>query len=461
MGANVVRFGPFEFDFEEMVLRHGGAPVPLQPQPTQVLAILLEVPGRLVGREELKSRVWENRIVEFDAGLNFSVNQVRRALGDSANRPQYVETVHRRGYRFIATVEDGGPDGGPAPSRGALRTAAWLLGVVLVAAFLVRVVGRAASVGSDGSLEALAPTVQSTYRAAQWLYEHGEAQRALARLDSVRLAQPDFARAWALTSHARRVGHDLSGARVAAERAVELDPSLADAYYASGLVAFLETRELDALEAFREASRLEPHQVEYRQWYAQALANRMRLDEAIAQLETARRLDPISNLVGVDLATVYSAAGRFDDALTYCSDSLELVTDNERWARECLLTAYYLKGERRLASEQARVIMEYLGATPAEIAAVLTPEDYFRWDLARIERLQAAGKASISFDRVRATARLRDRAETLRGLRSLRDARHYGIQWVPRDPWFWFLHGDPEFDAILREAGLPIPGPAP
>ena len=131
MVGRIARFGEFEFDFDEMVLRQEGKPVPLQPQPTQLLAILLERPGRLVNRDELKSRVWQNRIVEFDAGLNFTVNQVRRALGDSAADPKYVQTVPRRGYRFIGAVVRSpeqppsslrtGVPGVSAPSRSTMR----------------------------------------------------------------------------------------------------------------------------------------------------------------------------------------------------------------------------------------------------------------------------------------------------------------------------------------------------
>jgi DNA-binding winged helix-turn-helix (wHTH) protein/tetratricopeptide (TPR) repeat protein len=458
VAGSIARFGEFEFDFDEMVLRQAGKPVPLQPQPTQVLAILLERPGRLVSRDELKSRVWENRIVEFDAGLNFSINQVRRALADSAADPKYVETVPRRGYRCIAAVVRSAPDQRLSSLRSTPRRWLWVVAAMIGLGASISIALRAPSPARDEDLKALSPTLQSTYREARWLYEHGDAQRALTRLDSVRLAAPDFVQAWAMTSHARRVGHDLVGARAAAERAIELDPGLADAHYALGLTAFLETRGREALDAFAEASRLDPQRVEYRQWLAEALANQLRLDEAIEQLEAARRIDPISNLVGVDLATVYIAADRLDAAVTYCEESLELVETAERWARDCLLTAHHFRGDDALATDQARALMELTGATPEEVSTVRTLRDYFGWDLARLDRLESAGESVGLFERVKATARLEDRDGTLRGLRTLRQARHFSIQWAPRDVWFRFLHRDPEFQAILREADLPVPG---
>ncbi len=101
-----VRFGAFEFDFNAQELRRNGVPVRLQPQPVQVLALLLSKPGHLVTRNELRE-IWQGRFVEFDPGLNFSIGQVRKALGDSADSPSWIETVPRRGYRFIGSVATG------------------------------------------------------------------------------------------------------------------------------------------------------------------------------------------------------------------------------------------------------------------------------------------------------------------------------------------------------------------
>jgi DNA-binding winged helix-turn-helix (wHTH) protein len=99
-----VRFGPYAFDPDRLELTREGRPVHLQPQPSQVLALLLAEPGRLVTREEIQQAVWADRFVEFDAGLNFSIRQIRRVLDDSAESPAFIATVPRRGYRFVAPV---------------------------------------------------------------------------------------------------------------------------------------------------------------------------------------------------------------------------------------------------------------------------------------------------------------------------------------------------------------------
>jgi Tol biopolymer transport system component/DNA-binding winged helix-turn-helix (wHTH) protein len=103
--ANIVSFGPFEADLKAGELRRSGSRVRLQEQPFQVLAILLENPGQVVTREELHHRLWPaDTFVDFDHGLNAAVKRLRDALGDSAEDPRFVETLARRGYRFIAPV---------------------------------------------------------------------------------------------------------------------------------------------------------------------------------------------------------------------------------------------------------------------------------------------------------------------------------------------------------------------
>jgi DNA-binding winged helix-turn-helix (wHTH) protein len=100
------RFGVFEADEHTGELRKQGRRLPLQGQPLQVLLLLLDRPGELVSRSEIHQRLWaEGTFVDFDHGLNTAVNKIREALGDSASSPRFVETLARRGYRFIAPVE--------------------------------------------------------------------------------------------------------------------------------------------------------------------------------------------------------------------------------------------------------------------------------------------------------------------------------------------------------------------
>src|SRR5579859_1914389 len=101
-----VKFGPFEADLHTHEIWKHGIKIKLVGQPFEILAILLSKPGELVTREELRERLWPgDTFVDFDHGLNAAVNKLREALSDSVETPRYVETLPRRGYRFIATVE--------------------------------------------------------------------------------------------------------------------------------------------------------------------------------------------------------------------------------------------------------------------------------------------------------------------------------------------------------------------
>jgi TolB-like protein/DNA-binding winged helix-turn-helix (wHTH) protein/Tfp pilus assembly protein PilF len=105
--GQVVRFATFEVDLRAGEVRKGGLRLKLGGQPFQVLAILLERPGALVTREELRKRLWADTFVDVDHNLNTAINKIREILGDSAENPRFVETLARRGYRFIAPVDVG------------------------------------------------------------------------------------------------------------------------------------------------------------------------------------------------------------------------------------------------------------------------------------------------------------------------------------------------------------------
>lgn len=104
----LVRFGVFEVDLQAGELRKQGLKIKLQEKPFQVLCILLERPSTVVPREELQKRLWPDTIVEFEHNLNAAVQRLRDALGDSADNPRFIETLPRRGYRFVASVENVG-----------------------------------------------------------------------------------------------------------------------------------------------------------------------------------------------------------------------------------------------------------------------------------------------------------------------------------------------------------------
>src|SRR5262249_46345075 len=152
-----VRFGPFELDLLRGELRKEGRRIRLQEQPFQILQMLLESPGEVVSREEIRKRLWpDETVVEFDHSINAAVRRLRDALRDSADNPRYIKTFARQGYRFIGEVETADhaapaepiaiiPENEPtnrpageAPRRPALHlTARTFVPVLLAAMFIV------------------------------------------------------------------------------------------------------------------------------------------------------------------------------------------------------------------------------------------------------------------------------------------------------------------------------------
>ena len=116
----ILRFSIFEVNLQTGELRRKGQKVKLQDQPFRVLAVLLERPGEVVTREELRSKLWPaDTFVDFDHSLNAAIKRLRSALGESAEKPIFIETMARRGYRFIGIVEVPAPvSSRPKPWQG-------------------------------------------------------------------------------------------------------------------------------------------------------------------------------------------------------------------------------------------------------------------------------------------------------------------------------------------------------
>ena len=130
----VVRFGVFELDAAARELRKNGLKIRLPEQPFRVLALLLESPGEIVTRAEIRWQLWSGEtFVDYNHGINAAVKKLRRALGDSAETPRYVETVPRRGYRLIVPVEKSVQS--RVTSAGQLRH--WLIFAAMLASALL------------------------------------------------------------------------------------------------------------------------------------------------------------------------------------------------------------------------------------------------------------------------------------------------------------------------------------
>ena len=207
-----LRFGAFEVDLRAGELRKQGLKIRLQEQPFRVLAMLLERPGEIVTREELRSRLWNaDTFVDFDHGVNKAVNRIREAIGDSATTPRFIETVARRGYRFVADVgvveeprdaelealPDGRPllepDRQPSAAQSARPWRAWrvwsIAGLVVALASIVGIVvwGRRSQASPAAPIQSLAvlPLDNLSGDASQEYFADGMTDELIATLSQI------------------------------------------------------------------------------------------------------------------------------------------------------------------------------------------------------------------------------------------------------------------------------------
>ena len=160
--SRIIRFSTFEVNLHTGELRQRGQKVKLQEQPFQVLAALLERPGEVVTREELRSKLWPaDTFVDFDHSLNAAIKRLRDALGESAETPIFVETVARRGYRFIGNVEKPrqAPSARPTPWQRLPTTRNAVIGGLMACALVLSFLSTAIRVRSKAVQPAVTPAV--------------------------------------------------------------------------------------------------------------------------------------------------------------------------------------------------------------------------------------------------------------------------------------------------------------
>ncbi len=348
-----LHFGPFDFAPTTGELASNGQSTSLQPQPAKLLQILISCAGELVTREELRQHLWpDGTIVDFDQALNYSIRQIRTALGESAGEPVYIETLPKRGYRFIATVTVP-PTQIPQPkTRLHLYSLAAALVVLIVGFYLY---SSSRKPGPLGKPQALDLHTYNLYLKAvsmkDQLSRNGAEQSAKAFEEVIRRA-PGYAPAhaglantWATFPFLRKTPpkETLNKAAEIARRAIALDPSLAEAHSALAHAYFNLWKWPEAEAEFKHALSLDPNSATTLQLFAICLATRGRFDEALQKAQSAAVLAPTSGLIAYTIATVYFHAGHYDQAI----DAGRRTIDLDRGfagAYNILSRAYAMKG---------------------------------------------------------------------------------------------------------------------
>lgn len=447
---SAVAFGLFELDLTTLELRRGGESLPLPHQPARLLALLLRRAGSIVTREEIRRECWPDTVHGAGPAINAAVRQIRRALGDDAARPRYIETLARRGYRFIAPVKAGGGRSPATPVRW-LRLPA--LAVLVSVALLPWLLARRSE---PEPVPPPAPeSVRLGYARALRLLDREEPEslsRALELFRSAVAAEPAFASAHAGEAEARLRLGDRAGARSAAVAALELAPRLARAHHVLGLVRLFEDWDTAAAErSLRRAVRLDPAAVRYRVSLAYLMVCVGRGQEAVEILDRVYAQDPIEPAIRGDGGFVYYLAHRYDKALELCETASEL-DPQAVWAEDCVQNALVGLGRYDEAARRIGPALARWGIDPAGVpwSARLSGQEQLRayWDW-RAERLKQRGADGWHYLLAGLYADLGRRRDSLTELELA--AAERPMVWVALgvDPRFERFHGDPRFDQLL------------
>jgi DNA-binding winged helix-turn-helix (wHTH) protein/Tfp pilus assembly protein PilF len=308
------RFGRFELDVRARELRKDGARLRLQDQPFEVLALLLEHAGEVVTRHELRARLWpQGTFVDFEHGLNAAVKRLRSALGDAADRPRFVETLNRLGYRFVASVERiSGTEESAREGSGVSEL--WKKGATTRHSGARQAFVKGAyhwnKSGPDGLVEAIGFFEQAVALDPQFASAHSALGRAL-------VAAADY--------YVRDPHATLEAARSAALCALRLDPDDDEAHLTLAEVRKSVDRDWARAEAgYHSALERNPRNDGAHRLYGAFLASQGRLPEAFALAQKARDLEPLCLVVNTSAAWVRYLAHDYNTAIEICRHTLDM-----------------------------------------------------------------------------------------------------------------------------------------
>ncbi len=338
-------FPPYEFDIRIGELQCSNQRVPLRPQAAEVLGLLLSKKGEVVSRKEIQQQLWGQTIVEFDQGLNFCIRQIRQALNDHAANPRFIETIPKKGYRFIASVT-------PQATRIRSLIAAGM-------AMLLVAIGTVGFINSRPPITALgigSSVLGTEHSAARDAYIYGRTllneyatdlvPQSVKHFQKAIKIDPGYALAHAALAEAYlnpfgEQAISMPKARLVAQTALNLDPGLAIAHHTLGYIYWWGDWDWKTAEqTFRHASLIDKTWADPHRSLALLALAKGDISNAIHHMETSLELDPHSGLADAQAGWVFYLARQYQRAVDYCQFSLELSPDNQS-AMTCLVLANY------------------------------------------------------------------------------------------------------------------------
>jgi len=511
--TGVVRFGVFQANLAARELRKHGVRIRLPGQPFCILSILLEKPGEVITREEMRQRLWaSDTFVDFEHSLNSAIKKLRTALGDSPENSRYVETVPRVGYRFIAPVEQVLASPSPAvavtlaTARSSVpaaivdgagkRRSQILLGIsiVVIAApgayfawsrFRSRPQPQSQIAGEihaaingrestkSNNQPALYPKSDAHDLYLKGLYFWNKRtvsgfQQAIEYFQQATTLDSNYAPAYAglANSYTLLTAYTsvsatlyIPQARAAALRALELDADLAEAHTAVALI--VQNHDCDwqtSEKEYRRAIELNPNYATAHQWYAEHLMWLGRFDEALGESERAHQLDPLSLIIATDNGAILYFSRQYDRAIEQLHNVLQKDPNFGR-AGGLIIYAYVEKGMFSQALAGAETSHRLYGEGPwywSVLAYSYGRAGQLERARREVEKLEKVSQHEQVNPAIMLWAHLSvgDKEEALADLEKAY-SEHFGILTTLKvEPAFDPLRSDPRFQDLLRRVGL-------
>jgi DNA-binding winged helix-turn-helix (wHTH) protein/Tfp pilus assembly protein PilF len=507
----VVRFGVFEADLRSGELRKCGTKVKIQELPFQALKLLLSRPNEVLSREEIRQALWPDGVyVDFERGVISAINRLRDALGDSAENPIFVETVGRRGYRWIAPTHAEPPAEaavGAEPEIPAVAVPAAVqrrqLVLVLPVLILLILVSVYVSVywqrhraGNDSTGNGTASTasVSASSSATEYGLNHHPANREAEEfylkgryywekrtpeslnkaVDSFTQAivhDPGYAQAYVGLADCYNLMREYTvmpaseaypRALAAAKEAVELDDKSSEAHASLAFASFYGAWDSATAEReFRRAIELNPGNAIAHHWYATYLMSLQRYSESLAEIERAQALDPASKSVLADKGSILFRASRQQEAIALLRQMEETDADfisPHRYLKEIyLLTADY---PHYLAEAKSEAVLMRDGSAIA-LADVAEKGFAAGGGIGLLEALRL--QQQTLYDRgqfspyylAETYSVLGRKPEALQYLKAAYSQHADGVPDTESNPAFNNLHEAPAFRRLLADIGLP------
>jgi DNA-binding winged helix-turn-helix (wHTH) protein/Tfp pilus assembly protein PilF len=498
----LVRFGVFEADLRAGELRRNGVRVRLQDLPFRALTLLLRRPGEVITREEFRQALWPSDVfVDFEQGIGSAVMRLRDALRDSADNPIFVETVERRGYRWIGPIQRAEPVADeseanespekqiiPAVAPSPLRSSPWRKMVfafpvlaILFAAWIFRPGHRNARASGKFIPASASSLHQAANHEAEDFYLKGRfywnkrtpesLNQALEAFTQAIAHDPNYSDAYVGLADCYNLLREFSAmpgneayfkAFAAAKKAVELDQQSSEAHASLAFVTFWGMWDAaDAEKEFRRAIELDPNNVKAHHWYATFLHALGRHDEALTEIDLARKLAPDSSSILADKGELLWSAGRHEQGLQLLKQ-LEAAEPDFISPHVYLRLAYFETGNypNYFVELKKDALLTHDAAQSSVVEAAAKgftqggEHGLFAAQISEQKKLYEQGKLSPYFV-AQTEARLGNKREAIRYLTICVQSHDEVVLNLIDDQGFISLHSDPAFRQLLAKIGLP------